>query len=647
MNLARRSKRIVKKQGVTDAILDGMADGVTLFDPEHRLSYFNAAAERMFAGTPGAAEIGKTIEALARTLVDAGDGVVIDGKALSAEEWVAHITRPEGVRYERRLLSGRDVEISYALLADGSLLGIHRDITELKRRQSELERARDDAAAAQRLMNTVLETMTDGVRLYDTDTRLVYQNSAIPAIFGSGAASSELGLSIEEIFRQRIAEAHQASVSGQPIDQLEGRRAQFFNPDGGSYDVQLASGRKMEATIRPVGDGRRLGIFRDVTELKQRQEELERARDEIQDTQLLMDSILGGMTDGVRLFDADRRLIYENAAVRGIYGISSDDSQLGMTIAEILRAQVAGGIPLVIDGKTISVEDVVARMVAPQGSRYERELPNGRHVEFQTRPLSNGRTLSVLRDITELRRQQAEIAAAQKLMEAVLGGMTDGVSLFDGDQRLAYENEAVKEIFGVSRDAWQIGISLSDLLRAQVAAGIPLAVDGKETSVEDMATRLSNAAGSHYERLLPNGRHIEVYLRPLGDGRKLSVLRDITALKRQQADIAATQQLVTTVLDNMTDGVRLFNADERLVYENNAVAEMLGSIANPEMGLPVQDIFRQRIISGAILPSLSSSQDFQHRLEQFRSGQGGGYEVAQPNGKIVEIRFRRAGNGRT
>ena len=71
---------------------------------------------------------------------------------------------PGGIRYDRKTVSGRHVEFVYKPLADGGLLGVHRDITELKDREQAVEQARS-------LMQSVLDNMSDGVTLFDPDFR--------------------------------------------------------------------------------------------------------------------------------------------------------------------------------------------------------------------------------------------------------------------------------------------------------------------------------------------------------------------------------------------------------------------------------------------------------------------------------------------
>ena len=58
---------------------------------------------------------------------------------------------PAGARYERQTPSGRFIEFTHKPLADGSLLGLFRDITQLKERelaQAAAKEAAESAAAA-------------------------------------------------------------------------------------------------------------------------------------------------------------------------------------------------------------------------------------------------------------------------------------------------------------------------------------------------------------------------------------------------------------------------------------------------------------------------------------------------------------------
>ncbi len=85
---------------------------------------------------------------------------------------------PGGYRYERQARSGLHIEFNYKPLADGSILGIYRDITKLKERElaqadakeaaeralTAAERERAEAEAANQAKSTFLATMSHEIR---------------------------------------------------------------------------------------------------------------------------------------------------------------------------------------------------------------------------------------------------------------------------------------------------------------------------------------------------------------------------------------------------------------------------------------------------------------------------------------------------
>lgn len=633
------------------AVLGGMTDGVALFDRDLRLVFENEAVRSLFGLPSGAWSPGRTLREILELQRDAGRPLIVDGEPRSVEEVLAAVEGPAGVRFERLLPDGRHVELRFRRIADGAVIAVMRDITEYRQRQTETEKARDDAAAVYRLMMNVLETMVDGVRLYDVHTQIIYQNRAIARILGPSAYHDEIGMTIAEVFQRRIAENDVVVLRDKPQAPLEERLAQFHSVAGGSYEVQR-NGRIVEVAIRPVGDGKRLGIFRDVTDLRRRQEEVERALDRLQDTQDLMNEVLEGMSDGVRLYDSGMRLVYENSAVRDLYGMLPESSQVGMTLPEILQAQIEAGLELVIDGERHTVAEAVARISNREGTRYFRTMPNGRHVEFQFQPLQNGRTLCVLRDLSEIQRQQAEIVDSQRLTNAVLDNMTDGVRLFDVDERLVYENRAFLRMSGTHAGA-EMGMSAEAIFRRRVAQGDTVAGTTADRDVAYRLDQFRSDDGGGYDLALQNGHTVSIRFRPAGAGRRLGVYSDVTEQKRRQAELerardasTAAQQRLNTVLENMVDGVRLFDANERLVYQNAAAGEIFDNPDAPnELGLTLGEIIAKRIANGSAAEIAGRPLDLEERLRLFRTPGGSRFETSLPMGRRVEIIFRPLDDG--
>src|SRR6185503_13540575 len=87
------------------------------------------------------------------------------------------------------------------------------------------------------------------------------------------------------------------------------------------------------------------------------------------------------------------------------------------------------------------VQEEASIISNPKGGRYERQTSSGRYIEFTYRPLADGSTLGVYRDITELKDRERAVEQARSIMQSVLDNMSDGVTLFDPQFRLKFTNQ--------------------------------------------------------------------------------------------------------------------------------------------------------------------------------------------------------------
>ncbi|MFZ5781999.1 MAG: PAS-domain containing protein [Pseudomonadota bacterium] len=411
--------RPAEAHALTATLLESMTDGIGVLDPDGTVAYMNEAVRTMF-GLDRGGEQRPSIHDLVRKQQEAGDLVVVDGRPLTVEERVARMRAPEGVQFVRALPSGKHIEFTFRPLGDGRTIGIYRDVTEHKKREAELEQARDQLDAAHRLLNTILEGMPDGATLIDADRRIAYANSAVQQQMADiGTDELQLGADFAEVVRAVVgADPH---VTGDKVVAVTARElARIFDPAGSRYERQLPSGRHIEFNFRPVGGGRTLGLYRDITELKRRQIELEEARDAVSATHKLMASVLTALPLGISLFDPDHRVIYANrrmwAPVASLPGATAGEP---VTLEDLVRTQMqAGDYHYDANGQPLSFEARIARVFDPKGSRSDRRLPSGRHVEFIFRPLDDGNTLGMVRDITDVKQREAELERARDAAEA-------------------------------------------------------------------------------------------------------------------------------------------------------------------------------------------------------------------------------------
>ena len=248
-------------------LLDLFPDAFIFYDIEGRVVFVNAAFERIY-GWPREAWHGRRIdfvppherdrtrEATHRVL--AGETVVLETQRLTRDG---------------RLL---DVEIRATPVKDpgGALAGIyaiHRDITEEKRQR----RALQETETRYRML---LDASPDPIAVYDARGKILYVNPAFEQTFG---------WTLEELAGRGVdfVPPHEAEKTRQAVERtLRGENVlletQRLTKDGRLLDIQLKTAVFRDPQGNLAGD---IVIYRDVTELKRREKELERYRLRLED----------------------------------------------------------------------------------------------------------------------------------------------------------------------------------------------------------------------------------------------------------------------------------------------------------------------------------------------------------------------------
>ena len=148
-----------------------------------------------------------------------------------------------------------------------------------------------------------------------------------------------------------------------------------------------------------------------------------------------------------------------------------------------------------------------------------------------------------------------------------LGDPRDAVFLVDRQGRVVTANDTARQLYGLDKEALvgrplaevfalEPGMRLEDLLRDAVAMG-----SWQGETVHVAANRRMT---------------VEWSLRSVGDGKVLSVSRDITERKEAEAALRDSENQYRRLAEMSPDIVLICDAEGRVLYVNLAVLELLG-----------------------------------------------------------------------
>lgn len=136
-------------------------------------------------------------------------------------------------------------------------------------------KAEAEASAATKKLNTAIEALPDGFALYDDEDRLVICNSKYRELYALNAPAIVEGASFESILRFGLARGQFPTAIGREEEWLRERLETHRRADN-MVEQELPGGRWLRILERETSDGGRVGVRIDITELKEKQFELER-----------------------------------------------------------------------------------------------------------------------------------------------------------------------------------------------------------------------------------------------------------------------------------------------------------------------------------------------------------------------------------
>jgi diguanylate cyclase (GGDEF)-like protein len=330
----------------------------------------------------------------------------------ATEDWVRDRNRMIGV-----------VALALTLMA-----GLALTLTAARRQR---ERADAERGRARAVLDSAIESMSDGFVMWDADDRLVLCNQQFRHIYQLSADYIHPGARFEDIIRGG-AERGQYPEAGDDIEGFVQATVAWHRQNHGPMERELPSARWALVTERRIPGGGTVGIRTDITDLKRALSNLasanERARHAMEEVQLqnvalrerdralhiqnvLFDAALNNMSQGLLMTDRNQRLIVFNKRFLDLFAIDPSRFGPGLPMNDIfMRMSVAGAIP------DSMVETIYLKQRgfadARQSGTFVVSADGGQSISVSQRPIADGGWVATYEDVSEQRRAEEHIRFA-------------------------------------------------------------------------------------------------------------------------------------------------------------------------------------------------------------------------------------------
>jgi diguanylate cyclase (GGDEF)-like protein len=314
----------------------------------------------------------------------------------------------------------------------------------------------------------------------------------------------------------------------------------------------------------------------------------------------VLELILDNVAHGLVMLDSDQRIMVCNRRYAEIYGFAPEMLRPGTPIRAMLEARVAAGHSPPDGG------DYVAARLAEAARRdaYQKinHMRDGRVIAIGHQPIPGNRVVRIHQDVTAEKRveetliaKSAELERANMRFDAALNNMSQGLCMFDAEQRVVVANRRFREIYGLTEEQTRPGTRLRQLIEHRIEAGNYFGPDPDEYL-------RSNPQRPSDLHTLRDGRIISLLRHQMPDGGWLTTYEDVTERRRHEAEVAymAHHDLLTGLANRTLFMEKMGEAGARLRRRGEAFTVFMLDLdrfkdVNDSLGHPAGDALLQEM----------------------------------------------------
>ena len=359
-------------------------------------------------------------------------------------------------------------------------VSIETDVTAQKQGEAKTAQLADEADRMRAQLYNAIETLPDGVLIWDSNEHLVFANSAYKRMYPEAADLLVSGASQDELLRFGVQHKAFPEAIGREEEWIVEQWERYRNPN--VDEVLRADNRWIRRVDLRTPDGGRIAVRIDTTERHRQLMALDEARRSLAEARDSLAQIIESADVGTWGWQVDTGALRIGGRYAEMLGYTPDE--LGEPSDEMFRALV-------------HPEDL-ARLDATEADDFA-PLPNGREIvrEHQlrmrrkdgswawilsrsavTERLPDGKhkyVVGVHLDITERKNLEDLVHSNQAFLTEVMDASISAIVVMDSQDRITYANAEAERILGKDRNTIE-GLSFSDpIWRITAADGSPMA----------------------------------------------------------------------------------------------------------------------------------------------------------------------------
>jgi signal transduction histidine kinase len=390
--------------------VNSLAEGFLLFDAEDRLVLHNQRFLDFYPPLARVIERGMSYEALMRHIAASGlaPEAAAREEAFVADRLTLHRSRHGPETPVKR--DGRWLQIRERATGDGGSVVVLVDVSDMVDR-------REEAWRQSVALNATLESLNQGIAVFDPELRLVLINRRCLELLDYPETLSQPGTPFAAFLRfaAERGDYGPGEIEAQVRERL--LRAQSGQPY--RLERMRSNGTVFEITVHPMEGGGFVSTQTDITLHRRASESQAAVNAALVQRNRQLDIALGNMTQGLTVYDARQRLMLWNRRYAELYALPTGSLHHGMPLKKIMELSFKLGNYDAADGTDI-VERRIAIARSGQRSVFYQRLSGGRVIEIIHQPLPDGGAVDTFTDVSQRERtEQALLASEERLRDRV------------------------------------------------------------------------------------------------------------------------------------------------------------------------------------------------------------------------------------